>query len=572
MQILTRTETMPSLLIRKTARMAASLVLALAAFTALAGEPRHGSGVATAHPLATMAGEEMLERGGNAFDAAVAISAALAVVEPYASGLGGGGFWLLHLAGDGSDVFVDARETAPAAATADMYLGADGQPRRGASLTGPLAAGIPGQPAGLAHLAGRYGSLPLAELLAPAIRHAEEGFVVDEALTRGLRFRAREAQKSPALAAVFYPGGEPVAPGATLRQPDLGMTLRAIAREGAAGFYRGEVAQRLVDGVRAGGGIWSLDDLAGYRVVEREPIRTRHGELTLVSAPPPSGGGIALANMLNILSGYELDRLDGATRHHLVIEAMRRAYRDRAIYLGDPDFVDVPTARLTDPVYAAGQRVSLRTDRATPSEQLSGLWPEAAGGDDTTHFSVIDSQGNRVAGTMSINTWFGAAFMPAGTGVILNNEMDDFAIKPGVPNGFELLGAEANAIAPGKRMLSSMSPTFLESPRGVAVLGTPGGSRIITMVLLATLAWMDGADAAEMAAVRRYHHQYYPDVVSYEEGAFTTGELAGLEARGHRLARSGRDFGNMQIVTWDRATNQVEAAGDPRRSAEATIY
>lgn len=563
---------MADLLTRTTSLIATGLLLAWMTFAALAGEPRHGAGIATAHPLATLAGEQMLERGGNAFDAAVAISAALAVVEPYASGLGGGAFWLLHVAADGRDVFVDARETAPGEATPGMYLDADGQPRRGASLNGPLAAGIPGQPAGLVHLATRYGSLPLAELLAPAIRYAEEGFVVDEALTRGLSFRAREAQKSPALAAVFYPEGQPIAPGATLRQPDLAATLRALASEGAAGFYQGEVARRLVDGTRAGGGIWSLEDLAGYRVVERDPVRTRHGELTLVSAPPPSGGGVALANMLNILSGYELARLDSATRHHLVIEAMRRAYRDRAIYLGDPDFVEVPVAQLTDPAYAAGQRVSLRTDRATPSEQLSGLWPEAAGGDDTTHFSVIDAWGNRVGGTMSINTWFGAAFIPPGTGVILNNEMDDFAIKPGVPNGFELLGAEANAIAPGKRMLSSMSPTFLESPRGVAVLGTPGGSRIITMVLLATLAWMDGADAAGMTAVRRFHHQYYPDVVSYEEGAFTAGELAALEARGHRLSRSGRDFGNMQVVTWDRETNQVEAAGDPRRSAEATIY
>lgn len=564
---------MPYLSTRKILPIATGLMLALAAFAALAGAPpRHGAGIATAHPLATRAGEEMLEQGGNAFDAAVAISAALAVVEPYASGLGGGAFWLLHMAEDGRDVFVDARETAPGAATPDMYLDGDGQPRPGASLNGPLAAGIPGQPAGLVHLAGRYGTLPLADLLAPAIRYAEEGFVVDEALTRGLGFRAREAQKSPALAAVFYPDGKPIVPGATLRQPDLAATLQAIAREGAPGFYEGEVARRLVDGTRAGGGIWSLADLAGYQVVERQPIRTQHGELTLVSAPPPSGGGVALANMLNILSGFELARLDGATRQHLVIEAMRRAYRDRAIYLGDPDFTDVPVARLTNPDYAAGQRVSLRTDRATRSEQLSGLWPEAAGGDDTTHFSVIDAQGNRVAGTLSINTWFGAAWMPAGTGVILNNEMDDFAIKPGVPNGFQLLGAEANAIAPGKRMLSSMSPTFLESPRGVAVLGTPGGSRIITMVLLATLAWMDGADAPGMTAVRRYHHQYYPDVVSYEEGAFTAEELTALEARGHRLAKSGRDFGNMQVVTWDRETNQVEAAGDPRRSAEGVIY
>ncbi len=276
--------------------------------------------------------------------------------------------------------------------------------------------------------------------------------------------------------------------------------------------------------------------------------------------------------MLQILGGYELDRLAPADRKHLIIEAMRRAYRDRAIYLGDPAFVTMPLDRLLSPYYADGQRISILMDRATPSIQLSGIIPEPVAGTNTTHFSVLDRAGNRVAGTLSINTWFGSAFMPPGTGVILNNEMDDFSIKTGVPNGFDLIGTDANSIAPGKRMLSSMSPTFLESDRGFAILGTPGGSRIISMVLLAALAWSDGADATQMVGLQRYHHQYFPDVVAYEDGAFTPDEKAALEVKGHKLEPSERRYGNMQVVTWDRATGRVSAASDPRGGGEVTIY
>ena len=530
------------------------------------------AGIASAHPLATQAGEEILAAGGNAFDAAVAISAALAVVEPASSGLGGGAFWLLHEAKTGRQVVVDAREVAPGAATHDMYLDERGEPRPRLTLDGPLAAGIPGEPAGLAHLARRYGRLPLAKSLAPAIRYAEEGFEVTRAMELGLRFRASGARESAGFAAMFYPNGRPLVAGEQVRFPDLAATLRKLAREGADGFYRGEVASRLVDGVRAAGGIWTLDDLRRYEVVEREPIRSRYRGVTIVSAPPPSAGGVTLTNVLNILGGYDFGRLAPVDRTHLTIEAMRRAYRDRAIYLGDPEFVVMPLERLLSPFYADGQRVSILMDRATPSTQLSGILPEPAGGSDTTHFSVIDRAGNRVAGTLSINTWFGAAFVPPGTGVILNNEMDDFSIKTGVPNGFNLVGTEANSIAPGKRMLSSMSPTFLEGDRGVAILGTPGGSRIISMVLLSALAWHDGADAEQMVALKRYHHQYFPDVVVHEDGAFTPEEIAALEARGHRLERSERSYGNMQVVTWDRATGKVSAASDPRGAGDTTIY
>lgn len=530
------------------------------------------SGIATAHPLATRAGEEILAAGGNAFDAAVAISAALAVVEPYASGLGGGGFWLLHEAGTGRQVVIDGREVAPAAATRDMYLDAQGTPRPGLTLNGPLAAGIPGEPAALAHLASRYGRLPLATSLAPAIRYAEQGIEASQGIAMGLKFRAEAARNSSAFAALYMPGGQPLQSGATVRFSDLARTLRRLAAEGHDGFYRGSVARRLVAGVQAAGGIWTREDLAAYKVIEREPLRVQYRAATMVMVPPPSSGGVVLGDALNILRAYDLNSLQPVERKHLTVEALRRAYRDRAMYLGDPAFVSMPIDRLLSPWYADGQRTSIRLDRATRSDDLPGIAPDIGNGANTTHFSVLDAAGNRVAATLSINTWFGAAFIPPGTGVILNNEMDDFSIKVGTPNGFELLGTEANAIAPGKRMLSSMSPGFIESPRGVAILGTPGGSRIISMVLLSTLAWMDGADAKQMVSLKRYHHQYYPDVVAYEEGAFSAEEKTGLEARGHKLELSPRSFGNMQVVTWDRETGKVDAASDPRGSGEVIVY
>jgi gamma-glutamyltranspeptidase/glutathione hydrolase len=528
--------------------------------------------IASAHPLATAAGQEVLDAGGNAFDAAVAVSAALAVVEPYASGLGGGAFWLLHVARGNRDVFVDAREVAPGAARPDMYLDAAGKAVPGLTLDGPLAAGIPGEAAGLAHIAARYGRLPLSRSLAPAIRLAEDGVPAHTRMMLGLRFRRSAAEKSPPFMAVFYPGGTIPAAGELIRQPDLAATLRRLAARGFDGFYRGATAEQLVAGVRAGGGIWSREDLAGYRVIEREPVRGAYRDATIISAPLPSAGGIGLVDMLNILAGFDLGKMDDATRKHVMIEAMRRVYRDRGIYLGDPAFSTPPVEQLLHPFYAAGQRASIRPDRATPSDVLPAVLPDGSEGSQTTHFSILDRQGNRVGGTLSINTWYGSAFMAPGTGVVLNNEMDDFTVQDGVANWFELVGSQANAIAPGKRMLSSMSPTFLESGRGVAIVGTPGGSRIITMVLLAALEWLDGADARAMVSLKRFHHQFYPDSVAYEDGAFTPDEIKGLEERGHKLDRNQRAFGNMNVVTWDYATGAVEAATDPRGTVEGQVY
>ncbi len=526
------------------------------------------SAIATAHPLATEAGFEILSAGGNAFDAAVAVTAVLGVVEPTGSGLGGGGFWLLHRAADGYQTLLDGREMAPGAAHRDMYLDEQGEVVPGLSIDGPLAAGIPGTPAALAHLASRYGKLPLSVTLAPAIRLAREGFPVDESYRRMARFRLEALRRSPAAAAVFLDNGQVPTVRHQLRQPDLAVTLQAIADRGGAGFYQGKVAEKLVEGVRRAGGIWTQADLKNYQVVERTPITGRFGDIAVTSAAPPSSGGIALLTMLNILGQYDLERLDKVTQIHLMVEAMRRAYRDRAQYLGDPDFTDVPVKRLVSPLYAAGLAAGIRLDRATPSSALPGA-VEPDGGTNTTHFSIIDREGNRVAATLSINYPFGSGFVPPGTGVLLNDEMDDFSAKPGVPNIYGLVGAEANAIAPGKRPLSSMTPTFLESKRGVAVLGTPGGSRIITMLLLATLEYAAGGPPSDWVAKPRFHHQYLPDLIQFEPDALTGKEIAALQARGHILKRLDREYGNMQALLWDKRSRQVVAASDPRGIGKA---
>ena len=551
--------------------------LALATHAAAAAPtPAPGrAAIASAHPLATEAGLDVLARGGNAFDAAVAVSAALAVVEPNGSGLGGGGFYLLHRASDGRQVLVDAREVAPAAATRDMFLDADGQPVEGLSTRHALAAGIPGEPAGWAHVAEHYGRLPLAASLAPAIRLARQGFVLGESMQRDLsRALADEGlvdRPDPGFARIYLVKGQAPPVGHRLRQPELARSLEVLAKGGADAFYRGPFARRLVRAVRSLGGIWSLDDLAGYRVVEREPVVASYRGLRVVSAPPPSSGGVWLASVLNVLAGYDLEALDGATRKHVILEAMRRAHRDRAQYLGDPAFTDVPVRLLTSPDYAAGLRASIRLDKATPSDLLPGYVEAAGRGRHTTHFSVLDADGNRVAATITLNGWFGSGLVVPGTGILLNNQMDDFVMKPGVPNMYGLVGAEANAIAPGKRPLSSMAPTFVEGERGVAILGTPGGSYIPSMVLQGVLGWQAGADATAIVAAPRLHHQYRPDAVFAEAAALTTDERAGLECRGHALRPWPESTGNMHVVTWDFGTGRVDAASDPRWGGGAGV-
>lgn len=527
--------------------------------------------IASAYPLASEAGFEILELGGNAFDAAVAVSAALSVVEPRGSGLGGGGFYLLHRASDGVEVLIDAREIAPAAATRDMFLGPDGQPVAGLSTASALAGGIPGEAAAFAHLAEKYGRLSLEQSLQPAIRLAREGFPVYPRLHDDIGRKQKAFQRSADARRIFLPDGAPPPVGYVLRQRDLARSYELLAAKGPDEFYRGAFARKLVGGVRKLGGIWSEQDLAGYELVERKPLVGEYRGLRIVTAPPPSSGGVALLNALNILGGYELDWLASVDRKHLIIESLRRVHRDRAEYLGDPAFVAIPLDRLLSPHYAAGQRTAIRLDRATPSAALPGYIGDTSSGASTTHFSVLDREGNRVAATITLNAWFGTGLVIPGTGILLNNQMDDFSVKPGVPNMYELVGAEANAVAPSKRPLSSMTPTFIESPRGVAILGSPGGSFIPTMVLLGTLSWIGGADANAIVAAPRFHHQYQPDAVFAEPDALSEAEREALAQRGHQFRPWPATIGNMQVVTWDYEGDRVVAGSDPRAAGVGMV-
>lgn len=528
------------------------------------------AGIATAHPLATAAGEKILAQGGNAFDAAVAISAALAVVEPYSSGIGGGGFWLLHRSSDGFETMIDGREKAPLKAHRDMYIDKNGDVIPRASMDGALSAGIPGVPAALEHLSKKYGKLSLKQSLQPAIEHAENGFKVSVHYQRMAGFRLAALRASPAAAKIFLKNNNVPDEGDVIKQADLAKTLKTIAEKGSAGFYTGELAKKFISGVKDAGGIWSHEDLKKYFVIERKPIIGQFHEMKITSAAPPSSGGIALVEILNQLSHYSLSNLDKPQAIHLTIEAMRRAYRDRAQFLGDTDFVSVPVKRLLSKDYAAGLAASIHPDKAMPSNLLPGVVHEN-NSKDTTHFSVIDHQGNRVSATLSINYPFGSSFVPPGTGVLLNDEMDDFSSKPGVANAYGLVGAEANAIEPGKRMLSSMSPTFLETDDRMAVIGSPGGSQIITQVLLGSLRFYFDEDVDEIVNGPRFHHQYLPDRVSYEPGAFNDETLLILKNKNHVLKQSKGSWGNMQLVVWDKRNKKMTAASDKRGMGEAKV-
>lgn len=535
------------------------LAAAALCWLALPAEADRGACV-TAHPLATQACASTLAAGGNAFDAAVVASATLAVVEPFGSGFGGGGFFLLHRAADGKDIFLDGRETAPLAAHADLYRGADGKIERMASISGAKSAAIPHQAALLEHTAQGYGSLPLAPLLAPAIAIAREGFVVDARLAGEIADHAK--RMNPAALAVFAPGGVPLPTGAVLKQADLAATLERLAAKGAAEFRSGETARRLLAGLRADGGIWAAEDLKRIRISERTPLVGEYRGYRVVTAPPPSAGGAALLQSLTLLDAAGFESLATVEGKHLVVESLRRAFRDRNAYFGDPDFVQVPTDRLLSKAHLLPLAASIG-ERATPSSALPA--PSAGNeGGQTTHFSVLDAAGNRVAATQTLNIFFGAGYMAPGTGFVLNDEMDDFSAAVEVSNAYGLAGSKANAIAPGKRPLSSMTPSFVEGPRGVLVTGTPGGSRIPSMVLLSVLRFVEGASAADVAATRRIHHQWQPDVLSYEPGALTAQEQAALTARGHTLKALQEPYGNLQVIVREAKTGAVSTGADPR--------
>jgi gamma-glutamyltranspeptidase/glutathione hydrolase len=449
-----------------------------------------------------------------------------------------------------------------------MYLDGNGDVRKGASLNGPLASGIPGQPAALVHLAGSYGTLPLKTLLQPAIDLALEGFAVTPHYQRMAQMRLEALRASPDAARIFLRQGEVPPLGHLIKQPELADMLALLAREGHSGFYRGEFAKKLVNSVTKAGGIWSMKDLKEYRVVERAPVYARYRDMDIVSAAPPSSGGVALATMLHILDQYSEEELKGVQGIHLTVEAMRLAYADRARYLGDPDFVEIPQQRLVSPAYGRELKSRINKQQAGLSTTLKE--EDRTEGRDTTHYSIIDQQGNYVAATLSINYPFGSGHVAEGTGILLNDEMDDFSIKPGVPNAYGLVGAEANAIEPGKRMLSSMSPTFVRSPNGVAVVGTPGGSRIITMVLHAILDAARGNGPTSWVSRPRFHHQYLPNKIFHEPDTFSVEEINALRTLGHKLEEQ-QPYGNMQAVWWDKQNNRVEAANDPRVEGQATV-
>ena len=544
--------------------------LPLHAETVLAQTPS-GSAIATAHPYATDAGKEILRAGGNAFDAAVAITAALAVVEPYSSGLGGGGFWLLHRAADSKQIMIDGREVAPLSASKNMYLDKKGDVIKGASINGPRAAGIPGVPAGLEHLAKNYGRLSLKETLAPAIRAAEQGFPVTQRYQKLASYRLPVMQSFPSTSAIFLEDNRIPDLGYKIIQKDLAETLKQIAEYGATYFYTGDLASRMIQNISHHGGLWSSQDLLRYRVIEREPVISHYKNLRIISAPPPSSGGIVLAQALTMLEGFNLSAAEDVERKHIVIEAMRRAYRDRAAYLGDPDFIQIPQKRLLDEDYLEGLAMSIDLDHATPSSVLGDIPVSQQTGTNTTHFSVMDKEGNRVAATLSINLPFGSGFVIPGTGVLLNNEMDDFSAKAQTPNSYGLVGDQANAIEAGKRPLSSMSPTFIETDDRVGILGTPGGSRIISMVLLGILDFAEGHLPNSWVSVPRYHHQYLPDEVQFEKGGLSFLQQRALEKRGHVLNEKNRRYGNMQAILWDKKLNKLFAASDPRGEGMAVV-
>ena len=519
--------------------------------------------VASSHRIATDAGLEVLARGGNAFDAAIAVGATLAVIEPSSSGLGGGGFFLLHRASDDKDIFLDAREMAPSGSRSELWADAEGKLDTDKAINGPLSAGIPGEPAAYTWLAEHYGKLPLKESLAPAIRVAREGFPVYARLRHAIERRKPVLTRWPASVALYLVDGEAPVEGALWKNPDIADTLERIASEGNAGFYEGEFAAKLAEAVRAAGGIWTREDLASYKVKEREPITLDYRGWRIVTSPPPSSGGIALGEMFNILSGYNLAKRDRVQRTHLIIESMRRAFRDRAEYLGDPDYVSMPIAELLSPLYAAGLRASIHPQKATPSDMLPGYIPPTES-EHTTHYSIIDAEGNMAAVTKTVNLTLGSGFVVEGTGFVLNNEMDDFALLPGQPNSFGLVGGDANAPHPGRRPLSSMTPSFVIGEDRVGVIGTPGGSRIITMVFEGILAFIDGELPDKVVANARFHHQYLPDVVSAEPNAFSRDETRALQAMGHIVNASERTWGLMNMVSWNRKANTLHAGSDPR--------
>ena len=520
--------------------------------------------VVSGSPIASEVGRDILQQGGTAVDAAVAVGFALAVVHPEAGNIGGGGFMIIR-SREGKVQALDYRETAPAQATRDMYrsAGEDG------SVTGHLSAGVPGAVAGLIEAHRRYGRLPLAAVIQPAIRLALEGFVVDDYRSRSIGEDSVRLARFPASRTTFLPADRPPQPGSTFRQPELGATLEAIRDSGAAGFYRGRVAELLVAEMKRGGGIISIQDLADYRAVWRDPIEVSYRGYTIYSMPPASSGGVTMGEILNIMEGFSpLPRFGSAALIHREAEAMRRAFTDRNTYLGDPAFVRNPIDRLLSKQYAADLRRQIG-ERASPTPVFE---PAPAAGASTTHYSVVDAEGNAVSCTTTLNNSYGSAVTVTGAGFLLNDEMDDFATSPGEPNMYGLVQGEANAIAPGKRMLSAMTPSIVLNPEKqlYLVVGTPGGPRIITMVYHVISNVIDHRmSLADAVMAPRMHHQGLPDTLMVETNGFPPQTLDSLRGRGHAVLEDGK-WGDVEGII--RTTQGWEGVSDPRRGGGGAGY
>jgi gamma-glutamyltranspeptidase/glutathione hydrolase len=526
--------------------------------------------VSSVHPLASEVGAVMLRRGGNAVDAAVAVGFALAVVHPSAGNIGGGGFMVIRLA-DGTVATLDYRETAPAAATRDMYLDSLGQ-LTDQSVIGHRAAGVPGSVAGLAEAQRRFGRLPLADVIAPAIRLARDGFALDDDRAGGLRGARRRLARFEASRAQFL-GDDTVPPtvGNLLVQPDLAHTLTAISDGGPDAFYRGSIADSIVAEMERGGGLITHADLAAYRPIWREPIAIHYRGYTIYSMAPSSSGGVTMAEILNILEGYDpLPAFGSAAHLHLLAEAMRRGFTDRNHYLGDPAFVDMPVDRLVSKSYAAERRATIDPERATPSDDVLPGVPQ---GDHTTHYSVVDAEGNAVSVTTTINSGFGSAVVVRGAGFLLNNEMDDFTGAPGQPNQFGLIQGEANAIEPGKRMLSAMTPSIVLDPAGelFLIVGSPGGPTIITTVTQVISNVVDHhMSLAQAIAAPRVHHQALPDELFFEYRGFTARATEAVARMGHHLHE--RQGYSGEVAGIMRTPAGWVGVADPRSGGGAVGY
>jgi gamma-glutamyltranspeptidase / glutathione hydrolase len=526
----------------------------------------HGLVVADSEQ-ASQAGMEILRRGGNAVDAAIATALALSVVDQASSGLGGGGFMVIYRAKDNKAFALDFRETAPESSRRELYM-KDGEPAASASLTGPLAVAVPGEVAGLIEARKRFGTLPLPVLAAPAIKLASEGFSVDPALRIAIERQQANMKRFPDLGRIYMPKGELPKERDVIRQPELAQSLKAIAKDGAAVFYSGWIGHAIVETIKKTGGVMTFDDLKNYRPVWREPLIGSYRNHTVITMPPPSSGGVAIVEMLNVLEGYKLGELqhNSPSYLHLLSESMKHVFADRAQFLGDPDFVHVPVGKLTAKNYAEWIRKRIAPDKTRPP-QFYGYYNYNAEKGGTTHFSVIDRFGNAVACTQSVNTRFGSKLLVRETGIVLNNEMDDFAIHPEVGNVYGLIGNEANSLKPRKRPLSSMSPTIiLRGNRPELVVGAAGGPRIISATLQTILNVLDfNMPVTAAVSAPRVHHQWLPDRLNIEP-KFTPELKAALEQRGHTL-REQTSLGVVQAITSEGAS--MSGAADPRKVERA---